>query len=181
MTVASVIKQSLIMMNRNHLIAELEKTTLSEEAEKLLNCYNLVVSELCEEYLPLIHTETLTSTSGRFYFTEFSKTPLEIKQVFNAVGEEITFKKTPLYIETECNTVTVSYVFYPEEATINDESVYSGTKISQRILALGVAREYLLVSGFFEEAVSFDKRFTESLAQVLLKNSGVVIRARSWF
>ncbi|MGN0818998.1 MAG: hypothetical protein ACI4M6_01185 [Christensenellaceae bacterium] len=181
MTVSSVIKQSLIMMNRSDLISELTNADMTKEVEKLLSCYNLVVSELCEEYLPVIHTETMQSASGRFYFTDFARTPLEIKAVFNVAGDEITYKKTPLYIQTDCNEAIVSYVYYPETAALNDESVYTGTKISQRILALGVSREYLLLSGLYEEAVNFDKRFQDSLAQVLLKNSGAIIRARSWF
>lgn len=181
MTVKSVLMLSLTMMNRKDLVSALSLSTLTDEVEKLLNCYNLVVSELCEEYLPLIHTQTISSTSGRYHFNLFHKTPLEIKAVFNRNGDEISYKQTPLYIICDEPEITVSYVYYPQNAKINDVSVYDKTKISERILALGVAREFLLQSGLYEEALSFDNRFQQALTQVLLKKSGAIIRARSWF
>lgn len=182
--VRDILKISALSLQNEEILAYLNGKAVDEEtekeADKMFSCYKLIISELCEEFLAVKKAETFETYDGVINYTKFSKVPLEIKSCF--VGEkEVDFTVTPLYLKTESGSVTVVYEYYPEITSLDDECPYTGTKISERIIAMGVSREYLLISGLFDEAISFDERYQKALSIVLFPKNLKKIKVRGWY
>lgn len=161
----------------------------AEEVKKLISCYNITVSELSEEYLPLIYQEDLNSNDNKFYYSNFTKTPIEIKSVYKKSTDCLTGKETsldfkvyPTYFEANDNTVSVEYEYLPKYASdINEESEYLNSVISDRVLAEGVVAEYCIIKGMFEQALMWRDRFVKSVQSCILKRKVKKIKPRGWF
>lgn len=187
MTIKEILSLSALEIGRDDLVdyfnggAETSgQSQASADADKMFACYKLVVSELSEEFYPLTKTETLTSESKRYYYSQFSITPIEIKAVY--VGDKkVDYTVTPFYFSCDYDSVSVVYEYYPSATSIAEECPYANTKISGRIVALGVAREFLLVQGLYDQAVIFSERFTNALSSVLVSKGCGRIKARGWF
>ncbi len=182
--VRDILKISALNLQNEEILAYLNGKTVDEETEKevdkLLSCYKLIISELCEEYLAVKKAETFSTTDGVINYGKFSKVPLEIKSCYE--GErEVDFTVTPLHLKTESGSVTVVYEYYPEIISLDDDCPYTGTRISERIIAMGVCREYLLISGLFDEAVVFDERYQKALSIVLFPKNLKKIKVRGWY
>jgi hypothetical protein len=184
MTVREIIKIAATILQKEDLCGYIgggeETGELKKDLDRFFECYKLIIGELCEECLPTETSENFVSQGGKVNFADFSKTPLEIKKCYEN-GKEIGFKVFPTFLQTNAENVTVVYSFYPQFDTLDDDCPYSESQLSARIIALGVAREYLLLGGLYEEAVLFDERFKDALATVVLKKNVGKIKARRWF
>ena len=152
------------------------------EYEKFLSCYNITASELAEEHLPLNFTEELTSTDGKYYYNDFKYPPLRIKSVYRSVNA-IDYNIYSEFLYADSDKIKVTYEYQPIKVTdFNDEVCpFKNTIISERLIALGVASEYCLITGMYEAAVLLRDRFTKSLEQTLVKRKVPRIKQRTWF
>lgn len=153
----------------------------SAEVEKLIKCYNVTVSELSEEYFPLLKRENVRLKNGKFYYKDLKKDALEIKNVFFD-GEPISFKVYTEYFTADKDEVEVEYVFRCKNKNrLTDECEYDGKDVSERIIAEGVVSEWLMNAGMFDEAISRRAKYVNSLKNVMLKRKVGKIKARGWY
>lgn len=153
----------------------------TEEIGKLIGYYNITVSELSDEYFPLVERENMKSQDGRFYYKNFKKVPLEIKSVTSG-NIPVTFKVYPTYFTAEPGDVEVTYAYrYENKKNLDDICEYFGTSISERIIAEGVVSEWLMNDGMFEEAVMWRTRYVNSLKNCLVKRKVGKIKPRGWY
>lgn len=139
-----------------------EKEQSEKELSLLLRCMNLVSNEIAADYFPLKATETLTAAEGSIQYTDFSKTPLDIYSV-RKEGAACPFKLYPTELVTGEGEFTVDYTYLPKKAELLEELDFSEGKINRRIMAYGLAAEYCLICGMYEEAIIWDKRYKDSL------------------
>ena len=182
MKVKDVLYYALIMCGKEDLAASVHSGKIpadNAEIARFINCYDLTVTELSEEVEPLVITETLTSDNGKYYYTSFSKPVKQILKV-EADGRKVDFKTFYDRIEVAAGEISVTYDYRAARAQgLNDDVEYGEDVFSARVLALGVAAEYSLIAGMFEEAKAFRQRYERSVeSYVLSKNN--VIRARRW-
>ncbi len=150
----------------------------NSDIKRMINCYNLVISELSEEVEPLIFSETLSSLDEKFYFSNFAKTP---RQVLNVLvnGKEKDFKVYPDYVKVEATQAEIIYDYVPKTCeNLDSLAEYDGI-FSERVLALGVASEYLLVSGLYQEALMMREKFEKAITSFKQKQK-LIIKARRW-
>lgn len=148
------------------------------DIKRMFDCYNLVVHELSEEVEPLIYRQTLSSENGKFYYSLFTKTPKQILKAF-VNGKEVTFKIHLDFVEVNASNVEFLYDYVPQKAeTLYDTAEYDGI-FSARLLALGVASEYLLISGLYKEALMMREKFEKGITSYKQKKNRV-IKARRW-
>ena len=72
----------------------------------------------------------------------------------------------------------MEYEYAPSNYGINDAVGFNG-KITAALLGYGVAAEYCVTQGRFEEAVLWRKRYTEGVERVVLPKSRE-IKGRCW-
>ena len=182
MTVKDVIYYACVMCGRENLSGQIAEGVIPDdnpEIRKMINCYDLTVMELSENIEPLIMTERLCSPVGEYYFADFSKTPKQILKV-EVDGKKVDYTLRPdkmIVSAVECD-VTYDYRVKPT-VSLSDEVEYDENTFSARVLAMGVAAEYLLVSGLFDEAISWRERYEKAVETYVLTKSKRM-KARRW-
>lgn len=136
--------------------------TGEKQAELLLNCFNLVENELALDYLPLIKKESYTPQNGKIFYSQFSSSVVRILDVENELGQKVDFRLFATYMEVDATVANVRYAYTPTEKAINGESDYK-LAASERLLAFGMAAEYLSALGLLEEASVWDKKYKEGI------------------
>ncbi len=158
-----------------------QEPSLTDEQQEKVNamtrCFNLVYEELSSQYLPIIKTETVSTSDGKVLFSSLSQKVLDIVEVKNSHGRRIKFRKFDSYLFALASEVTVSYKTIP--ATLTDSGEFS-CPLPERIFAYGVAREFFYLLGASDEAEIYDNRFKDSLLVLLGKSKEIVMPARGW-
>ena len=150
-----------------------------KNAELLTTCFHLVENELAIDYLPLINEETYSTETGQILYSWLQKRVLRVLEVRNLQGDSLPFKIFPKYLTTQPSTVRVKYTFVPEEKDIEGECEY-GENVSKRLLAFGVATEYCLAMGLFEEAAVWDRKYKDAIESVRSVAPYKRISSRRW-
>lgn len=156
-------------------------TVPAGETAVLLRCYRLVENEVALDHLPLKAEERMTPSEGYLAFTDFSYPPVDVIEVCDPSGRNTEFEVFParLRLKEPTGSVVVKYTYAPEEPTIDGETAFSD-KVSARLLAFGVVREYLLSAGRYAEAAVWDTKYIEALRAAGLSRRKLCVRARRW-
>lgn len=160
---------------------EVNPTELTQKnLELLVRCVNLVYQELATDYIPLKHAEEITVSSGEFLFENLTKSIINVLSLKNLDGENKKFKIYPNAIKVENGTYQIEYSYLPSEVSLGNEVEAFSGRISERILAYGVASEYSFISGLFEEASMWKKRFEDAVLIASRKKSPLRMPTRRW-
>ncbi len=155
-------------------------STLGEaDALCLLRCFNLVENELALDYLPLFCEDTLESGTGAVFFSELSQAAVRIVKVMDERGEELPFTLFPEYLKTQAGKLVIRYTYTPKEKGFEDESSFV-LYASVRLFAYGIAAEYALANGLFEEAAVWDKKYKDAIAAAYRSRKAKKIQSRRW-
>lgn len=149
------------------------------ETENLLRCFNLVENELALDYFPLTTEACVETQTGAVYFDELPLAPVRITKVCDAWGNECAYKLFPDYIKTQAGKITVQYSYLPTNKGL-DESTDFSLFVSARLFAYGMASEYALSCGRFEEASVWDKKYKDAICAVYRAKPCKKISARRW-
>ncbi|HIY96493.1 MAG TPA: hypothetical protein H9729_02280 [Candidatus Borkfalkia excrementigallinarum] len=147
------------------------------EEETLLRCYNLAENEIALDYLPLEHTEVLGS-DGFVAYAAFAFPPVEIVRACGAGGERLPFTVAEKGIRVREGKVAVTYSYRPRVKTAADEPE-TNSRAGARVLALGTACEYALMSGMLESAELLDRRYRDAIACACRERGGR-LKMRRW-
>jgi hypothetical protein len=139
----------------------------------------MVENEIALDYLPLTAEQTMESSSGKIVYTAFLRTPVSITSVTDAYGNRLPYTIYPTYLRTEEGTAVVTYSYAPVTKSLSSESEFVA-RASKNMLAFGVAGEYCLTKGLYEEAIVWDKKFRDALLCACSQNSPHVVRSRRW-
>ncbi len=188
MTAIDVLINTGILIGRPDIVSYFgEQINVGEETYEdiqfLLKIIGLVISELSATYLPLISKQFVTFYDGYLPYGELYGKVVKIINVYDREGnnvdfidatEEISLKDNKSYAE-----LFVEYQYLPEEITEESEIGYQERDIPARVIAYGVAAEYCISQGKFDEAVMHHKRYMSELQEMKgIKN--VKIKGRSF-
>ena len=150
-----------------------------DDANALIRCFNLVENELALDYLPLLAEDTVATDTGAVFFSDLKKKAARVLKVTDEYGVALPFTVFPEYLKAQPGKLVVRYAYSPDEKAEGDESDYQ-TGVSVRLFAYGIAAEYLLASGAFEESAVWDKKYKEAIAAAYRAKPSVVIASRRW-
>ena len=191
MTTNNIIELVASYLQLDDVLLYLEDMT-GEHADSVIKTYNslktcvgTVYSQIASDLLPLITLEDIVCTDSRFDISALSKRVIDIVSIVESEGK-VDFKVYPTYVLCELAsdspiTLSVKYTYlpdFPDIATTDLEDFYG--KMTPRTFAYGVAAEYSLISGMYEEANIWDKRFKESVLAVYHKKREMKIPPRRW-
>ncbi len=150
-----------------------------KDTERLLECFNLVENELALDYLPLYAEETLQSATGSIDFSALSKAAVRILQVTDEWGNSVKYRLFPDYLKTQPGKLLISYTYTPKRKELGEESDFV-LQASSRLFAYGMAAEYSLMTGRYEEAAIWDKKYKEAIDAAYRARPCERIKSRSW-
>ncbi len=181
MTVREILTDSAVLLGRTDISEYLKSNgndeKLEKECENLLRLYNMVESEIAVCYKPLKTVQEIVVTDGYVPYTAFSKSPVDVEKVLNG-NESQSFVLTVSGVNTANGKLKFIYRYIPSKKSLDDECEYKTGE--ERAVVLGVACEYSLASGLYEQAVTWDKRYKDALASVCGKKGGIM-KMRRWF
>ena len=183
MTVSDIITMAAKMVFDNSTVGKIERgEELSEDEEsdvnRLIDAYNMVLNEIAIEYYPIFFTDEKTGQT--IDFAELTYQPLIVEKVTDKKGRAVQFKVLPTAVEMlKYDTYLIRYAYVPPKRSEQDEFEYQGSKISARVFAYGVAAEFCLVMGRYNEAVNWDGKFRKSLGSTLTRGAKK-IKGRVW-
>ena len=157
-----------------------DEETAIKDSDLMLKCYNIIADEISREYYRLSIVETFTPENGVIDYKNFTFNPVVINKVESVDGRSVEHKINPVKIYVD-STVKVDYSYACPERTLEEESDFSYTQISKRVLAIGTMVEFMLVKGMFEEAVMWRDEYRDSLRASLMAKKGRNLRSREWF
>ena len=169
MKVKDVIIRAFRLAGREDLSAALSGGESFEEGGEaahavnaMLYCYNAVEDELARNYFPLPSSAELSSSSGKYYYRTFPKTPVRIKSVTEN-GSPAQYGLFPEYLASESRKICVEYDYSPDKKTIDDDCEYGDPKMGEALFALGCAAEYCLINGEMQASESWECRYREEI------------------
>lgn len=182
MTVLECVKAAAVELG---LTAEVEAYLQDRNAESktavenLVRCFNLVENELATDYLPLFAEDTLETATGAVYYADLERAPVRIVKVFDGTGEEVAFQLFPDFLKAEAGKLRIRYSYMPKEKTIDSSSDFL-LSVSVRLFAYGIAAEYALASGRYEEAAIWGKKYKNAIYAAYRKKPIRKIQSRRW-
>lgn len=161
------------------IMGETGEAWVQQEVDALLQCFNAVEKEIAVDYLPLYNEDTLSTPTGTVFYTTLSRKPVRILGIQDGKGNSLEYTIFPEYIKTQCGEICVRYTYMPEEKMLYADSDFH-LQASEKLLAYGVALEYCLMRGKFEEAELWDKKYKTALKMAYKARPSVVLRTRRW-
>lgn len=179
--VKDVIATAAGLAGREDLAQAAAEARESEEIDVLVRCFNLVENEVALDHIPLKKRETVSAEDGKIAYAKLSEAPIDILSVRSTSGMDIPFELLPdaIGIGGGAKEAEIVYAFAPRKKELGGTSDYSG-KVSERLLAMGAAAEFLLAQGRYEEAAAFEKRFRDAVRAANIVRHKLAVRARRW-
>lgn len=183
MTIKDVLSQAAFLLGKDELVSYLKGEngyeSQASEAAALLKCYNIVENEIALDYIPLTAEQTVSVLAGKIYYTVLTHTPVSVLSVTDTYGNKLPFTIYPEYVQTKSGARVIDYTYAPTAKTLTGNCEY-GNRVSLRVFAYGVACEYCLINGRYEEALVWDRKYKDALLCVAALNRPHIVRARRW-
>lgn len=182
MRVKDILKISCTFLDKDDLADKIitGETLLEDEekmVEELIDCLNLVNEEISTEVLPIVKVEKIRTENFKIPFSAFSFAPVSILAVKDCNGRTVRHKVFADYVVALGGEVEVWYSVRPE--LLSADSNVNST-LPERVFAYGVAREFYIKKGFYNDAEVWDGRFKNSLEMLSNKKSSFQMAGRRW-
>lgn len=187
MTVKDILILSSELIDRKDLSDYFEKGSsetsidITDDAKIMLKCYNLIISQIISEYYRLTTVEKFNTENGILEYKNLEKNAFSIVKVMDENLNKINAKIYPTKLLTKVNTGYLEYEYIPKEQVLSDNFIFEKTPITNRVVALGVASEYLFIKGCFAESENYNRKFLNAVLSSISKSGKLVIPARKWF
>lgn len=186
MTVKEILKNVAIIINRLDIFNYLDKgisenyTKVMEDVNTLVSCYNIISEEIATEFYKFKNEENINVSNGVIEYSDFKYNPIAIISVKNTKGVRVKAKVLPTCIHTFESEVVVEYYYVPSVKNLDDISNFTNTPIKKRVLSYGIATEFLLITGAYEEASLWHEKYVDSLKNSLSKTKVGKVIGRVW-
>lgn len=186
MTVKEILKLVCSFVGEKDILNKFETGdsdfTAREEQKvgSMVKCFNLVMQEIASDYLPQLTKEEINVENSILNFSDLSKFVVNIYEIKNRFGMNLKFRLFSNYVEIEGKAKTIVYSYLPDEKSLEDEVEFS-CGLTARVVAYGIASEFLLIEGISEDAEIWEERFKESLFVLSRKRGEHVLPKRTWF
>lgn len=154
---------------------------VSDTIDTLLCAYNTIADEIARDFIKLTRCEDFSVVDGEIKLKKFSDNPLKIISVKSMGGDVVSAKIYPDKIITDLSQASVEYVYSPPKRQLDDECDFTYSEIGYRVLGLGTAAQYCLISGMYEEAVIYNDKFIDAMKNAMFNRKKPKIKGRVWF
>ena len=160
------------------------QTAQHPKLKLLVKCANLVIKEIVGEYLPLIEEEEVEVKDGKIYFEGLIHKVLDVRKVEDLdSGLASDFYCAPTYckiLNDGVKRARVVYTYTPLDIDIEEECPLPPV-VGAKTLALGICAEYSMISGMYEQSVTYSDRFKEDMRTAVRKKGEIRIKPRRWY
>ena len=147
-----------------------ELNTQGSCARRLLNCCNNTVEELFRDYASALRKTVVEVVDG---FADTSEYKLcKVISLVDGEGNDVKFRYTDGGLSVEKDgKYNLCYAKLPNELNIGDEVVLPSPRITERIVAYGILRDYFTTVGDKAAAAQWEDRYKDALRVTDVKSS----------
>ena len=147
-----------------------EKTNIFNN---LLDALNMAIKEIAIEYKPLSFED------NKFEFSNLTKDAYKIGEIRDS-DRRYKFNLIDGYIVIDGNgPKTIKYLFIPEDVESTDD-IDCFNSLYEKVLALGVCKEYYYLNNIFDEAAIWEEKYNKSLENCLRGLGSHSLPERRW-
>ena len=180
MTVKEILRETAQLLGLRAVVAYFDgDEEEQEEVHELLRCFNVVENELALDYLPLYAETEVETTTGVVQYESLPFSIVRVLRVRDSADESVKYTLFPTYLKASAGKLTIAYTYAPQTKTLEDESDYQ-LQASKRLFAYGIAAEYALAQGAFEDAGIWDKKYKDALTAAYRARPCKILRSRRW-
>lgn len=185
MTVKEILSSCATCLGREEIVKYLNNTAMEVHSETvnsvatMVSLLNMVLCELASTYVPMVKTEKITFTNGRFLIASLQEYAIEIQGLYDDYGQNIYYKTIGEFISSSASQATICYHYVPNNYDLEDTIGYTEMDVSKMTLACGLAAEFSISEGSFNEAVMWHKRYVDGVSSVF-KPKNARIKSRCW-
>lgn len=163
MTLKEVLSAALTYLGMDADVVDGEDAMQDEDVKLLIKCTGFTLDEMAAEYLPISEKESVTSQERRLVYSQLSNQPLRIKNVSRG-GKNVEFTAHPGYAEVEEDgTYEVEYTCLPPHPSALAAEVVTALPVPVKSVALGVASQYCLITGRYEQSGVLSEMFSQDM------------------
>ncbi|MDR0850330.1 MAG: hypothetical protein LBN07_02465 [Christensenellaceae bacterium] len=184
MLVSNVLKTASLMLGLEEEFAPIfVSSAVSAETQKkfnkLLDSFNLCLSEISTDYIPLLTSQTLTPVGGKLYSN--STDMKRIYEIRTKSGKKLKYKLFEGFVSIDfAGPVEVTSFVAPQILTLNSTFSSFGGKVSEKCLAMGTSAEYCFLAALYNDAEIWDNRFRQALNRACSKKDSLILPERRW-
>ena len=156
-----------------------EKADFKDEVALLLECFNHVENELALDYLPLHEEEQVAAAQGVIFYDSLKKKATRVIKVTDLSGESVAYQLFPTKLKVAPGEYRVRYAYAPSVKGLEDQTDFQ-LSVSERLFAYGIAAEYFLLKGAYQEASAWNVKYKEAVAAACHYKQSKRISSRRW-
>ena len=168
---------NLVFPDDSEIDSQLE--TQGSLLRQLINCCNNTIEELFRDYASSIRKTVVEVVDG---FADTSGYKLcKVISLVDREGNDVKYRYTEGGLSVqEDGKYNLCYARLPNDVTLEDEVTLPSPRITERMLAYGILREYFTVVGDTLTASQWDERYKDSLRIADVKNSPMRLPVGRW-
>ena len=181
MKVKELLKLCGEMANLNPSEEEIESEAEEQgsSTKRLLNCCNFTLEELYRDYASSVRKTVVEVVDG---FADTSG--LKLNKVISLVdgeGNDVKYRYTEGGLSVDGDgRYNLCYARLPNDVGLEDEITLPSPRITERVLAYGILREYFTVIGDTLTASQWDERYKDALRIADVKSSSMRMPVGRW-
>ena len=186
MTLSQILSYAATMIDDGSLATKITNNTVSDaqdiaKVNMLINCANQVASIIATDYKHIYKTKVCTSSDGNISFASIDTNGVVGVVWVKSGGRPVDYEVINGVLSTVSGAVSIKYIAAPAVYTAITDTVNDFPTLPARVIAYGVAAEYLFIKGNVEDAESWNKRFEKALFGALRSSKNLVIKPRRWY
>ena len=186
-TYRDCVRQSAINLQLDDVLTALDSiATIADdvalEIDRLTDCAKMTAIEIASDYIPLTREEEAESKNQRIKITSLSERVSSIVAVrlgYRDINFSVTHDEILL---PQDGNFTIRYNFIPPfgRPDLDEELKWEHARVNERTFGFGIACEYCILMGMFDEALLWDKRFKDALFKANVEKAEKRIKRRRW-
>ena len=158
---------------------ESELETQGSCIRQLLNCCNFTLEELYRDYASAVRKTVVDVVDG---FADTSSYRLsKVISLVDGEGNDVKFRYTEGGLSvSEDGRYNLCYARLPNDVELDDEVTLPSPRITERILAYGILKEYFGIVGDRLTASHWEERYSNALRIADVKSSSMHMPVGRW-
>lgn len=188
MKVKEILKNVCVYLGKEEILAsnlfedggeDLSSLSLSD-LNKMIKCLNLILEEIACNYISIIKQKNISLKNGEVNVYDIDEDILEIISIKNKFGKTLKYKYNQDKIVCLASDVVVTYKVKPLTVALEDIIEGFGGRLTERVIAYGVASEYCFGEMLYDDATIWETRFKNALLMHSRKKGELKLKARGW-
>ena len=178
--------KDLIMLCAEMGCLDVDEGAVSDDAtaggtctRQLLNCCNSTLEELYRDYASSIRKTVVEAVEG---FIDTSQLNLcKVISLVDGEGYDVKYRYSEGGLRVkEDGRFNLCYARLPGSVGLDDDIPLPSPRITERILAYGILREYFSINGDAYAASQWEERYRGALRIADVKSSAMTLPTRRW-